>query len=635
MKRFIITDKPACFSDEFGAVMLIDITSFNQSVPDEWSMYASEYLPFTIANAISNTEKVVIGIDFSIEPAVCNNYLIAYHILSSLDAAIFFFSDSIDISLNLELDFGLFRNKAVRLLKVEKMREVLANDAESTRYKMVFDENFDKVSYRALYSRFVSMDRHQATNEWAATKLLINYGMTLADIESRLPLSKTIYFKNKLSDISSDLSNLYNPSPWFQRMAELRSAKSKFALNLRRITKIILIDDNADRGWHRALQIIFGNVIVHSKTTFRDATTVNFSDYDLILLDLRLPTDITALSPLIANGYELIKQIKSNQASLSVPLIVFTASQKAKTLDTILQLGADAMYTKEYIDYAKEESLENYLELLSTINFQLEKAETLRKYWSAIQTMQTSFLPEIVDRGSIILKKRIIERLEMFYGLLKKNFEQSRFNHDKFHFSSDVLSYITLWSILNEIQECYFEKGVGRSNIILWDRTQRAQQGIALDDWKIRGQMPECFFLKESLVYEEIVDPTGRRALSTSSFPRKDTYTEFRTKKTAPYYEVINGAFAYQRNLKERISWQIAFLILRKNALKTSPNVTTYLGYLNSANKQRNKLYITHGEDVDTAFHTQLESAKLLSGTAILNLFKLITFLLTGRDNII
>jgi hypothetical protein len=46
----------------------------------------------------------------------------------------------------------------------------------------------------------------------------------------------------------------------------------------------------------------------------------------------------------------------------------------------------------------------------------------------------------------------------MFLGLLKKAFEQTEFDKNTFFYSKWELSFLTLWSTLNEIQEAYYEK---------------------------------------------------------------------------------------------------------------------------------------------------------------------------------
>jgi len=493
-------------------------------------------------------------------------------------------------------------------------------------------------NYKENYERFIIIDRHQITNEWGATKLLLNHGLSLTEIEAEFVLPKTIYFKNKLIEHSIDKDYTVRISG-YPKEAELNSAKTLLVHYEPQIRNVLLIDDNANKGWEFALRKIFKSAGIDTKFSFSDCEAISdFSSYDLIFLDLRLPSNNSDDKiPKISNGYSLIEKIKNNANSLHVPLIVFTASQKARTLHDIIEIGADAMYVKESTDLNPNESLDNYLDFIREINNQIEKGLQLKRYWSAIKRIKNEFLPEVTNTGALILKDRIIERLEMFYGLIKKKHEQSSYNDTQFHFSSDVLSFITLWSILNEIQECYFEKGIGQAYTKIKDFTTTPPSfiNINLDNWKVRNQLPEKYFLVEKPIIEEDINMGGGRARPHKDHIKKDIFSNFQYSKNPPFFEFDTNGFKYRKNYKERLSLQIAFLILAKTQLNSSSKINDYLKILKEANEQRNKLYITHGEDVDTTFHNQLEKDKPMPPNLTFELFGLITYLLTGCDSIV
>ncbi|HEX2865646.1 MAG TPA: response regulator [Ignavibacteriales bacterium] len=58
---------------------------------------------------------------------------------------------------------------------------------------------------------------------------------------------------------------------------------------------------------------------------------------DLIILDLNLPQK---------NGFELLKEIKSNRKYSEVPVVVFTSSNNSADKKTVMDLGADAYISK-------------------------------------------------------------------------------------------------------------------------------------------------------------------------------------------------------------------------------------------------------------------------------------------------
>ena len=232
---------------------------------------------------------------------------------------------------------------------------------------------------------------------------MLNHGVRLSDIESQYKLPKTIYFKQKLKEHNIDNSTIIDISTYLKK-DNLNVEKAKFLVNTKRVNKILLIDDNSNRGWRYALKVLF-NSAPDIKLHFEEANSiVDFSIYDLIFLDLRLPTNLNDTIPNIDNGFKLIDKIKADENSLNIPLIIFTASQKASTLNDILEAGADAMYVKESPDLTLTESLDNYFDFISEINFQIKKGEHLKKYWEAIKKIKQGFLPEIINSNTLKLK---------------------------------------------------------------------------------------------------------------------------------------------------------------------------------------------------------------------------------------
>ncbi|MFG4004622.1 response regulator [Flavobacterium aquidurense] len=633
MKKFLITNQPNTYKDLEQKCTIIDVSTFVENVPAEWANYANEFIPFLICERI-NDNQIVVGIDFSINEDL--RYLLAHHILTSyLDCLLFFITDDLThLTLHLENDLGLFKNKAIKIIDNEHLNELFKNDEEIIRLSAKFSADFSYSIYTKNYQRQIDLDTHQASNEWGAIKLMLNHGISLSTILGNYKIPLTIFLKQKLKEHKITSSSVVDYSS-YSREPDIIKEKSKFAINIPVIQKILLVDDNANKGWEFAIQKIFPTASIDTKVSFDEANAISdFSNFDFIFLDLRLPTNLVNRTPNIKNGFHLIEKIKNNEKSLHIPLLIFTASQKASTLNQILEYGADAMYVKESTDFTQENSFDNYLNFISEINFLIEKGEHLKKYWKVILLIKSALLPEIVDTSTLILKSRIIERLEMFYGLIKTGYEQSKFNKNKFNYSSDVLSFITLWSILNEIQECFFEKNVDKSYTRI--KIGASFASIDLDNWKIKGQSPPEYFIKEKPIFEENVDSLGNIVRPNNSNVRREQYSRFQYKKSTPFFEFDAAGFKSRRiNYKERLSLQIAFLLMAKTNLKSSPLLNSYLKILNDSNKQRNKLYLTHGESSSPNFHASLEKNKNLPASTTLNLFKLVAFLLTGNDRII
>jgi response regulator of citrate/malate metabolism len=144
--------------------------------------------------------------------------------------------------------------------------------------------------------------------------------------------------------------------------------------------KILLIDDNADKGWSQIFEYItkatIKPVIPASEYQNRikelyKKVKKKISDFkpDLIMLDLRLfdetnpSVDLNDLS-----GKLLLEEIKSD--FFGTPIMITSASNKIWTYQKLINLEADAYWIKEGFDESREakDSIDNYLNLLSLIN---------------------------------------------------------------------------------------------------------------------------------------------------------------------------------------------------------------------------------------------------------------------------
>jgi CheY-like chemotaxis protein len=91
--------------------------------------------------------------------------------------------------------------------------------------------------------------------------------------------------------------------------------------NLRRAgisNKLIRLENGT-----RALEHFFGGNIVHDKS--------------LILLDLNLPE---------IDGYEVLKRLKSEDSTRSIPVIVLTTTDNPREIDRCYELGCNVYITK-------------------------------------------------------------------------------------------------------------------------------------------------------------------------------------------------------------------------------------------------------------------------------------------------
>ncbi len=511
--------------------------------------------------------------------------------------------------------FYFRKYEAVFSVKTDKITGLLnyAIDGEIKKLKPV---EIESVTISSSYD-----DRHQTTNEWGAMRLASNFGI-FELIKFTYP--KHLYFKYLSRFIKK------NPVP------QDNSLNSLFS-------KILLVDDNANCGWVELLENIHKcsvdkRVSSAEVLAWQNITPEKFDQYDLIYLDLYLEKGNTSSS----NALSVLKFIKDKYPH--IPVVIFTASDKAWNLDEILEKGADAMYIKESPLYYRndEYSLRNYKDFTDTIKYVYEKYKILRPYWVQIRKIisHTSF--KNIENFPRKLRDRIEERLRMFYGLLKKGFEQWDYDKQTFFYSDYEIAFMTLWSVLNEIQEAYFDK----TNISIVH-----SNGITYNHHPNRHNTPlskkQKWVLKSTgkLFIDNIVAFSGSEPDGTPRLKRPGKFDlQFDTatsdlkydNRNVPYYSIdTNGQFSNNDYVTKSLHAQIGYILLNRVS-----HTNIHLVNLFKLNEIRNSMYLTHGDSFDINFFTQTERAKRINSTItpqqdIKDLFDLVAYLLTDEPSYI
>lgn len=453
---------------------------------------------------------------------------------------------------------------------------------------------------------------HQITNEWGAFKLAYTAGFyhLLSMIEEQQEASKTLYFnylKRKYIN--------YN---------EVANTEGVVADN-NPTKKYLLIDDNYDKGW----KLVFAEILKRAdigldaleeikdineedligKITYR----INQEDCQGILLDLRLTASDDSKEKSNTNitdftGGRILKALKEEFPFL--PIIMVTASNKAWNMRQLLNEGADGYFIKEDPESnpSEEVSTNTYEAFVELIKDSQEKYKTLAPFWKYIDDIRKN--PTLItERDGSVVQERIRERLRMFFGLLKRSFEDSKYN-EQFHYSDKALAFMTLWSCLNDIQYIYFTKTEIPTN-----------NGKHIIEIKI----------EPNIVSDRNIPPdfqilTKRRGTSNSveSFIKENWNT-----KTFDIYNPIE--WKKDKDRSQSIGHQIAILLnaflLNDDTLKE-----TLLEQLFDLKEKRNALYLIHGnEEPSSIFFKQLQKNNTqITPTDCVQLFEIVYLLLKG-----
>ena len=293
---------------------------------------------------------------------------------------------------------------------------------------------------------------HSIANQWGADVLerIISGDETENELIKRA--RQSLYFRYVLTltlkqETIFDLANNINDVEKANRI-DVLDASGK---------KILLIDDEADKGWKDVIGRILNN---SNLITFNQQTAdytnlsedikkeIEKEDADLIFLDLRIngvaeDTD-EHIRPYDFSGMKVLKAIKKINPGLQV--IMLTASNKAWNMKALVDAGADGYYIKESPEYAfsAEYSIANANNLVKQIERCLEK-KYLCKIYTGIKKLKSTL--DSCGQSQYFCN-RIKNHLNISYILLSQAKTKQDF----------AFAYITLEQIVEVITNEFISK---------------------------------------------------------------------------------------------------------------------------------------------------------------------------------
>ena len=214
--------------------------------------------------------------------------------------------------------------------------------------------------------------------------------------------------------------------------------------------RILLIDDEAEKGWSDVLSKMIKNVdlqTIHEQVPDYDSLSaesksmIESNNYDLIFLDLRMNgiQEENVISTDEFSGMRILKSIKKKNRGVQV--IMFTASNKAWNMKALIDAGADGYYIKESPEYAfpLKYSISNTKSFCNNIKKCLE-----RSYLKDIAGKIEAYKKELSNSNyDVNFVNKVCVQLDVAYTLISTAITQQQF----------AFAYISLEQILEIISE--------------------------------------------------------------------------------------------------------------------------------------------------------------------------------------
>ncbi len=423
--------------------------------------------------------------------------------------------------------------------------------------------------------------------------------------------------------------------------------------------KILFIDDEWDKRWNEVLVRVFEKAkqfkcLKLTKGLKREEVIelakaeIKNTEWDLILLDLRLTDSDHDGRSADFTGEKILEFIKGTQDTIghnpTLPVIIFTASTKASIIDSLYEKGADGHFIKHSPSDSRtpDKVKESVQKFLDNIKNCLDKGALLKPYWNRVEEIKVGNLikgnERTINDQETKFEERIVERLTMFIGLLKKAYEQTDFDRTTFFYDKYEIAFLTLWSVLNELSECYFAK---IDQFRHFEDKDNPNSYIFLNPNFKKIEVCNWFVNSVSGTQEQFIDHTSTPLAQGSNYKQYDgkyifgEKSSLKLRSNSPYY-YFDRTPAFDTTKKpysQALQMQMAFILYKKFNTMRRQDRNPLLESLYKLNKLRNQLYLTHGEGIDTGEFTKTlsEVGPKITISEINRLFEIIYVTTTGR----
>lgn len=396
-------------------------------------------------------------------------------------------------------------------------------------------ESLTPTEYRTAFLDIIKIlpsateGRHSLANQWGADVLsrIVVGNETNNELIKKARLSLYFRYVRVLSLSTKDIENIIRGVEASTIPTELKEIDADGK-------KILLIDDEADKGWDDVLRRMLPKSdfkTIHEQVPDYESLTdgakkeIESGKYDLILLDLRMNgvVEENTLQPNEFSGMKILKAIKEQNRGNQV--IMFTASNKAWNMKAILEAGADGYYIKESPEFAFPISYShsNALEFCNSINYCLGNGY-LRKIYTKIKRIK-----QLIKESNCFEEKtdEILGGIDIAYDMLSK----SNINKDY-----KVYSYLQLFKVIEEYV----------NSSMLFDSTEH--------DWYLYNGEKRYRLLKDGInegkntKYKSIIsmDGTGHFSLENGIYTCRYLETNYRVSALLIFKFSVSTSAAHQ-----------------------------------------------------------------------------------------
>lgn len=263
------------------------------------------------------------------------------------------------------------------------------------------------------------LDNHSVANEWA----IYQWAKILGCDETE-EITKIIH--NVESNLYFKYLKTIHPISEFETISQ-----EELKINFEREPRVLLIDDEADKGWYEVLAHLMGDInniwidylgddfkkLNSDEIIHQSIEKIKTDNIDIVILDFRLnPSDFEKKDIEEITSVKLLKRIKEYNPGIQV--IAFSATNKVWNLLALQSSGVDLYVNKELRGNLNAEII-GFTKAFERL---VHKALWLKQIYSKFKEIENSCLE--IDFS---FQNSVINNFKVTFSLLEKSFSNSEY----------------------------------------------------------------------------------------------------------------------------------------------------------------------------------------------------------------